>query len=80
MTADRYTATITVEALPDDVPAHVRVKRWLKLALRGFRLRAPAAASLRPAGKMKGVVPEGRGRHQKHATHGVQEVCNNRFG
>jgi hypothetical protein len=34
------TATVTVEALPDPVPAASRYKRWLKLALRGFNLKA----------------------------------------
>jgi hypothetical protein len=35
----RYSATVTVEALPDDVPAAVRVRRWIKQALRSFRLK-----------------------------------------
>jgi hypothetical protein len=45
--ADRERFTLTVEALPDDVPAAVRLRSLLKRALRSFRLRcvsvAPAA-------------------------------------
>jgi hypothetical protein len=63
VSADRYTATVTVEALPDPdgVPAAQRVKRWLKLALRGFRLRAtdisPAAGEITSPGAA-GAIPQ----------------------
>jgi hypothetical protein len=59
---DTYRATVRVEALPDPdgVPAAQRVKRWLKLALRGFRLKAtdispaPPPTPADPAGHAAG--------------------------
>jgi len=42
---------LTVEALPDDVPAAVRLRRLLKLLLRGYRFRCVRVAPVRPYGQ-----------------------------
>lgn len=39
---------IRVRPLRSDVPAHVRVKRWLKSGLRGFKLRCEAIRASPP--------------------------------
>jgi hypothetical protein len=40
MPTDRERFVVHVEALPDSVPAAVRIKGWLKRGLRGFGLKA----------------------------------------
>lgn len=40
---------IVLKPLPHDVPAAVRVRRWLKLALRAYRLRCVTVRSPTPA-------------------------------
>lgn len=39
---------LTLEALPDDVPAEVRLRRLLKLLLRGYRFRCVRVTPVRP--------------------------------
>jgi hypothetical protein len=43
---ERY--RLELEALADDVPAAVRLRRALKCLLRGFRLRCRSVADVRP--------------------------------
>ena len=40
---DRPRFLVTLEALPDDVPAVVRLKKFMKAALRAYRLRCASA-------------------------------------
>lgn len=44
--ADRLTYVVRLEALPGPVPGHVRLKRFLKAALRTWNLRCVDLAEL----------------------------------
>lgn len=39
---------LVVQAQPDDVPAIVRLRRWLKAGLRSYGLRCTDAREIRP--------------------------------
>jgi hypothetical protein len=58
---------VRVRAKPDPVPAAVRLRRWLKLGLRGFGMRAVAVEKL-PAG------PEATEAATDSAPHGLGEA------
>ena len=45
---ERY--EIVLQAAPDDVPPHVRLRTWLKSALRAARMRAVTVRQLPPPG------------------------------
>ncbi|GIW82602.1 MAG: hypothetical protein KatS3mg105_4409 [Gemmatales bacterium] len=52
MQPDRYIYRLTFQAQPDDVPAVVRLRRLLKLALRVFGFRCVSAEEIAlPNGK-----------------------------
>jgi hypothetical protein len=44
---ERY--TVELEAMPDDVPPVIRLRRWLKAALRSARFRALSVRDTTPA-------------------------------
>jgi hypothetical protein len=46
---DKPTYQVTLQALPSSVPARIRLRRFLKTALRAFALRAVSVREL-PAG------------------------------
>ena len=46
MTGERF--TITLESVPSDIPAAARLKRALKMLLRGFGLRCVTAVETQP--------------------------------
>jgi hypothetical protein len=54
MTPPRPVYRLTLEALPDDVPAHVRLKRVLKGLLRGYGFRCVRVEQVPPASGVAG--------------------------
>jgi hypothetical protein len=46
VSAQRERFNLTLEALPDSAPAVIRLKRFLKAALRSYGLRCTAAVQL----------------------------------
>ena len=58
---------LTLEALPhgDDRPAVIRLRAFLKLALRGFKLRCVEAKELTPAPASEPTKPRRRAKAKK---------------
>jgi hypothetical protein len=48
VTAPRERYQLTLEALPDSAPAVIRLRRFLKAALRAYGLRCTSAVELHP--------------------------------
>ena len=49
--------TVELEAMPDDVPPIPRLKRFLKNALRAYRLRALRVSQTQPTGDPTTEIP-----------------------
>jgi hypothetical protein len=54
---DRPRYHLTLEALPDRVPANMSLRRFLKTALRGYGLRCTPHEELPPASDGAGQAP-----------------------
>jgi hypothetical protein len=59
VTAPRERYRLDLEALPDDVPPIIRLRRFLKAALRSYRLKCVHAVELHPDGKPDRPAGEG---------------------